>query len=702
MTVVGHVERESAARAIGNFPLVGSLPAGFTTTIVTPEHDALRISLLGGFHAEREGVEGPVRGWQRRSAKTLTKLLAVAPSHALHREQIMEILWPGLDLESALNGLGKALHAARRALEPELPPRKSSQYLELADCMLSLNPERVAVDADHFQRLAEDAQRVRGLKAYEVALAAYRGELLPEDRYEEWCAERRSFLSELHLRLLLGVAEVHESAGAFGAAEDRLREVLEADMTREEVHRRLMRVYARMGLRERALSQFQLCRAVLRRELGLNPQRETVALYEELLNDEASGAEERHADRDLGQVRSTACDGERAPLVGRGEVLRSLCARLGSLGAARLVVVTGEPGIGKSRLLSELASEARRAGAAVLSSGNGPPPRRLAYGPFALALESYMAERSEVDRDELARRHPGLVRYLPSLRMDDAQSAYADHHLELSAAVARLLTDLARDQPVLLILGDLGESDPLSLDLLRYLAQLAATRRWLLAAALRDGEAEGRTEVHRTIDGLTREGLCSRVGLGRLSREDCDELACSHLSPEPADCELLDWIYGQSRGNPLFVGELISEARRRGELTVTAGCWRRAPRASQQVPPRIRQLVAARLDLQDDAVKRVVSLASAAARDEISFRALRAGASALDPPIPDGALLDALDHALDLGLLEEHESGYAFRHPLVASALYEELSRPRQDQLRTALADAGRRRSRTLRVAAAG
>src|SRR4051812_38281863 len=72
----------------------------------------LRLGLLGGFRAERVGVDSAVTGWQRRSAKTLTKLLATSPGHALHREQLVDVLWPGVDFESALNSFGKALHAA--------------------------------------------------------------------------------------------------------------------------------------------------------------------------------------------------------------------------------------------------------------------------------------------------------------------------------------------------------------------------------------------------------------------------------------------------------------------------------------------------------------------------------------------------------------------------------------------------------------
>ena len=164
---------------------------------------ALHVTVLGGFRVERRDVAGPVSAWQRRSAKTLTKLLATCPEHALHREQIMELLWPGVRIDSALNNLAKAVHAVRHALEPELPPRGASAYLCTKDAMISLVMSHVSIDADHFQRLAEEALRAPDVDACEGALAAYGGELLPEDRYADWCAERRGFLAEMRVRLRL-------------------------------------------------------------------------------------------------------------------------------------------------------------------------------------------------------------------------------------------------------------------------------------------------------------------------------------------------------------------------------------------------------------------------------------------------------------------------------------------------------------------
>jgi DNA-binding SARP family transcriptional activator len=292
------------------------------------------VELLGAFRVERIGVARPVV-WQRRTAKTLTKLLAAHPGHSLHREEILELLWPGVPAKSARNRFGQALHAARRAFEPELLPRESSAYLRLTESVLSLETEHVMIDADHFEQLAESALGRGTEAAYESALAAYGGELLPEDRYHDWCAERRALLAELRIRLLVELADAVEKRGAQAAAADRLREVLRYDPIREDVHRRLIVLYAEMGSRDQAVRQFQKCREVLQRELGLPPAGSTRALYEKILADRTPGRIDAPAgDQDvidapageqgLGESHRVAAAGptQTTPRIARGAVLQ--------------------------------------------------------------------------------------------------------------------------------------------------------------------------------------------------------------------------------------------------------------------------------------------------------------------------------------------------------------------------------------------
>jgi predicted ATPase len=399
-----------------------------------------------------------------------------------------------------------------------------------------------------------------------------------------------------------------------------------------------------------------------------------------------------------------ALQSARPRLVGREQPLGSLRERLASAGDGEpgLLLVSGETGVGKSRLLSEFAAVAREDGATVLSGGCGAHPPSLPYGPFAVALETYAAGCSEAERDELCHRHPGLIHWLPSLPADGRIPGRNSDHLELSASVARLLTELGRDRPVVLILGDLGECDGQSLDLLAYLAHLAPTRRWLLLGVLTEDHAEPRPDLRRTADSLMREGLCITIELQCLSRDECDELVSALLPGHPVDPAVLERIYGQCRGNPLFVEELIRDARGPTGLIQSGGHWQRAHLAPERVPRSIRTRVARRLELEDATLRRLLTVACAAPETDVPLSWLRAGATALDATVSDGALLDALDRAVEIGVLEESQGGYTFRHPLVRSALSEELSQHRRDHLRAALRSARAAHSSRLRVAGAG
>lgn len=658
----------------------------------------LRVRLLGGFGVERSDPVGLVYDWRRRSAKTLTKILAAHPKHSLHREQILDILWPGADTESALNSFGKALYAARRAFEPELLRRQNSSFLRLEDAMLVLETEHVTIDADRFEQLAQDALRRREVSVLESALAVYSGELLPEDRYEDWCAERRGFLAELHVRVLLALADALERSGAYNEAADSLRRVLERDQTREDVHRHLMRLYAEMGRPDQAVRQFRLCESALRRELDLAPQHETVLLYHDVLASRIPQRSSAPIRIQAPTAPSKAPLPERVngnPFIGREHVIRYLCDQLtrGDNRGAGMILVSGEAGVGKTRLLEELAREASRGGAAVLWGGSGAHARQFTWGPFIVALEGYAASRPEAERDELARRYPPLTRVVPSLGMKTQPSVRTgvagSYHHDLVPAVVRLLTDLARTRPVLLVLGDLYGANPFSLDLLRYLAQLAVTRPWLMVGAMREEEMEVATELGRMIEAALRERVCQKIELGCLSRGDCAVLVRALFAGTEVSEELADQIYRWSRGNPLFVEELVRDIR--GSTAPVPGTSGRCQSAgvTPRVPARVRALTATRVACLDETLRRVLWLVAAARAAEISLSKLRAGAAALDPLVTDAALFDALDRALQAGLLEERARGYAFRYPLIGAALYEGLSRHRRDQFRSALAVRG-------------
>ena len=165
-------------------------------------------------------------GWRLRKAAGLVKLLALASHHRLHREQLMEALWPDLVPRSAANNLHQTLHAARRTLEPEA---RDFRYLILRDELLLLCPDgALRVDVDVFEEAAAEARRSGEPAAYRRALELYTGDLLPRDRYEDWAEERRTGLRQEYLALLSGLSAIYEGRGDFDRAIEALQSVLGA------------------------------------------------------------------------------------------------------------------------------------------------------------------------------------------------------------------------------------------------------------------------------------------------------------------------------------------------------------------------------------------------------------------------------------------------------------------------------------------
>ena len=289
--------------------------------------------------------------WRLRKAASVVKLLALAPDHSLHREQVMDLLWPDLGARAAANNLHQALHIARRTLEPE---SNTYRYLSMRGEQLALCPEDSAwVDVKAFQIAAQEARGSRQPAAYRAALDLYSGDLLPRDRYEEWAESRREELLGMYLGLLFGLAELLEEREAFDRAAAALQEIVSREPAHEEAHVRLMRVYARAGQRHGSLRQYEHLRKTLRRELGTEPQAASQRVYEEIVAGHVPVPPHAKAERQP-QGGKHNLTGSLTSFVGR-EREKQEVERI--LGTTRLLTITGTGGSGKTRLAQEVARD---------------------------------------------------------------------------------------------------------------------------------------------------------------------------------------------------------------------------------------------------------------------------------------------------------------------------------------------------------
>ncbi|MBS1794008.1 MAG: PD40 domain-containing protein [Acidobacteria bacterium] len=238
--------------------------------------------MLGRFRVKIDGDPVDEKRWGRRSAKSLVKLLALKPHHALHREQIMDLLWSEEPAETALNSLNKAIYGARRALEPGLAKGAHSGFILTQSQQIILDsPGMLVVDLDEFEKLANYALLNGDLRAGQKAVEAYCGDLLIEDIYEDWIYTRRESARILFRKIATKTAELYAAAGESQAGVQILKKLVAEDPTDEYGQRLLMRIYAETGSKFQAAKQFEQCRAALR-NLGLNPETETAELAEQI------------------------------------------------------------------------------------------------------------------------------------------------------------------------------------------------------------------------------------------------------------------------------------------------------------------------------------------------------------------------------------------------------------------------------------
>lgn len=648
----------------------------------TPE---VRIFLLGGFRVEQHGHTLPAAAWGRRAhARTLIKLLALAPAHQYHREELIELLWSGVDPDSARNSFAKTLYAARRALERNLAPRAESSYLRLRNDLLSLDPARTWIDVDHFERLATLALESGSVADHEAALAAYDGPLLPADRYEEWAVVRRDTLTARHLQLLLSLAATLERRAEHTRAIERLRQALALDPACEEAHCGLMRLYALTGSRHQAIRQYHACHAALREECGADPGEEVATLYRRLLSSERPSPEPAERRRSGAAAVPAAPPPPTLPLVGRERVLEIVLEGLEAAGRGHgeLVLIRGELGVGKTRLAAEVARMARARHVTVLWGASYAQEGVVPYGPFVESLAGYLRGHQDTEWNALS-TSPEL-RVLLHLELPGpadlpAAAASQDHQrARLLAALARLLDEIGARGPLLLVLDDLHAADEASVQALHHLARTAQERPWLIVGTYREEDVSLTSALGTLGISLSRAGQCRHINLSRLARADCARFVASLLH-STLDPSLLEHLYALSLGNPLFLQELVRMMRERETIAVVDGVWR-AVHPESGVPQQVQGLVLSRVQALGETVYRALSLAAVAGM-ESTFALLHAAGD-----LEEGPLLDALDRALGARILDERQAGYVFRHPLFRAALYDHLSAHRRASLHARLA----------------
>ena len=574
------------------------------------QKSGVRIELLGRFRITVGGDEVEADAWPGRRAAELVQLLALAEGHRLTRDQVVEALWPRLQVEAGAANLRKAAHHARHALA-------SPEAVVLRGGQVALFPSlAVETDVRRFETRSRAALADGDAAACAAAASAYGGELLPGALYEEWTQAARARLHASYVELL-------RRSGQW-------ERLVEVEPTDEPAYRELMRRELGAGSRPAAIRWYGRLKSALRRELGMLPSGETVAVYDECV-------------AGLGSTEPS--------LVGRQHELARVTALLRSPrgGEVGALVVRGSAGIGKSALCREVERVARAEGWMVIAAGateaGGP------YAPIASVVEQLMA----ADRtllDPVGRRGRAVLAELTSLAAptEPLEGPLARH--QVIGALRRLLQAAAGGAAVALVLDDAHLADEATIDVLHHLGSAAGTPVLVVLAYRPESAPEALT---RGVGRLARAGKAIEIDLGPLDREDAAALvAAAAATPRAAD--VVDRIVDLAQGNPFLTLELAQSA--------VAGVPALVPTARDAIAARF-------LDLGEDTVAMLRRLALAG--DDLDPAGVVALTGTSEPQA--FALLDV---ALEAGVLVVAGARYRFRHELVRQALVEQLPPHRQ------------------------
>lgn len=650
---------------------------------------SLNVQVLGYFAVDVNGARVSDGSWKLKRAKSIVKILAIASDHRVGRDLLLDTLWPDLEPDAALNNLHKAILVARRALEPGLPG--SGSFLRFADDILSLvAPGELIVDARRFEVLAADASASGEAAAYEAAIAAYGGQLLPDDLYEDWAISKREELQRTFIRVLSEYARVAESLGLTEKAIGAMQQAVSIEPGLESAHIRLMKLYTAQGDRHRAIRQYQTLVRALKAELGIDPQPETQALYSSIVGGRVALATTTPPGRPPipAPVRVDRVEFRPSkPLIaGRDAELRQLNPAIKALarGSGGVALISGPAGAGKTRLAEEAASQASANGASVLRGGCYEFERRTPYGPFTEALDGFLDSLPARQRQTIVETAP--VDVYPLIPRTAQQMGLRQPMIEsrdrefLFAAVETFLRSQAKSSPLVLIIDDLHAADEATLELFHYLARKAGEFPLLMLATFRS-EAEGTVRgLSRVLVTLGRAGGAIRVVVGALDREAVGLLLESSLGGQ-VEAALLDAVYSVSEGNPLFAEETARAMQETGAVTRGQGAWQLVSKL-ERVPEAVSQLLNDRIDRLTDVGRSLLSVA-AVIGTEIPYPLLRRASGATEDTV-----LDALDELLEKHLLAETGDGYRFTHNLHRAVALESLSRARKLRLHTDVAHA--------------
>ena len=594
-----------------------------------------------------------------RKAVAILAVLAT-DGRAYGREELATLLWPDSDDAAARGALRRTLSVLRGAV--------GDNVLQVDRRQVALVVARVSVDVARLEVLGASTDAADLATAAELARGPFLAGFTLRDspEFDDWRAARAVAVERTVGRVLEKLIAARETSGDLTGAIAAAGHRIDLDPLDESAHVRRMELLAAAGDRAGAVRQYRACVAVLERELGVEPLPETTARYEAIRDGQVPGPPPA-AQPEPSRAAAPGLDPGSLPIVGRDAALRDAEAVRQSIGTdGHVLVISGEPGIGKSRLAQAIGERARQAGAVVLSTAAYPAEQRIAYGPIVGALEMAIRDPGQASRiralgdgviTELARIVPGLSP-AGSRRAPDPADATAVQARLLAAIAEALAAAMAGPTAGVLIVDDVQWADGGTTAALAYLLRRLAGRPMLVVLAWRGEDLSGEA---RQLAELAESRAAGRavLRLPRLSRDDVEAIV---RGVDASKRWSVDALWDASEGLPLYLASALAGP----PDAIQAG--------SHALPSGVRAVLAERLAAVDGVAAQVLAAAAAIGRafdvptlryasgrtedevvdalDELSARGLiREGGEADGAPVYDfthGALRDLADESSSL------------------------------------------------------
>jgi ABC-type oligopeptide transport system substrate-binding subunit/DNA-binding SARP family transcriptional activator len=645
----------------------------------------LRFYLLGAMEICHDGEPLPKPATLK--SQSLLAYLILHRDRPQPRDRLLGLFWGERPERNARGSLSTALWHIRRCL-PEVCVDSDPQTVRFR---CRRDPW---VDVEAFESCVSQDN----LDALRSAVELYRGDLM-DGFYHEWVIDERYRLETLFMdaltRLMVGFEARAEHESSLTVA----MRLLERDPLREEAHRLAMRAYCRLGQRNAALEQYRRCCEIVQEELGAGPMVETTELYEEIMEGRFPlGPVPDAVPTVVSPVAPAPVLGRnpldlmtRSRLIGRDEEMAFLNEswQQAEEGRGRLVLMSGEAGVGKSLLAEEFANRLRFQGVRVLWGNCYEYGRALPYQPVAEALRSVVAAMTAEELadfppwalEEAARLVPEVLEKRAGLEVTPSVPS-EEQRARLFEGVARVLTGLCSSGAILIVLEDLHWASGSTLQLVHYLARRLTDQRALMLCSFRSEEVGLEHPLQALRRRLVRDGLAVLLRVPRLSSEASEAVVMEMSGAGDEVLPLAKRLYRETEGNPFFLMETIRGLFDTGSLRLEGRAWTGdfagISEGTLALPTTLSEAIEARVHNVSESAQEAVRLAAVLGR-EFDFESLNAvwGQG-------EGATLEALDELLRHRLIDEgsgdNRRDYVFTHHKIQEVVYSSMSRRRRQQ----------------------